>query len=269
MEIDSLIEEQAARRRLEISSLNCWDANVWLGKPVFFPLAETLTYTEIEELLRRYSLQGALVSHWDGLRLSAQDGNQALLETSGALPGNVFTIWTGLPTTPREQEPLPGFGRPDQKMRGVRLFPQTHNYQLSPWVVGELCEWCLEFKLPLFVWHVETRWNDVHDLAVSFPSLSIVVETQWQKILYHIRDLFSLLRSCPNILVESSNLIGQDYLTSMVNYFGADRLLLGSFLPVNDPLTAIGMILDADIDAAAKRQIAGGNIKRLLSEVRV
>jgi hypothetical protein len=269
MEIDLLIEEQAERRRQELASLPWWDANVWLGKPAFFPLAETLTYGDIDMPLRRYCLRGALISHWDGVRLSAQDGNQALLETSEALPENVYTIWTGLPTTPREQEPLPGFDRPDPKMRGVRLFPQTHNYQLSPWVVGELCEWCVEFNLPLFVWHVEIGWNDLHDLAAAFPKLSIVVETQWQKIIYHIRDLFSLLRSCSNVLVESSNFIGQDYLTSMVKHFGAERLLFGSFLPVNDPFAAIGMILDADIDAEVKRQIAGGNIKRLLSEVRI
>jgi predicted TIM-barrel fold metal-dependent hydrolase len=135
--------------------------------------------------------------------------------------------------------------------------------------VGELCEWCVEFNLPLFIWHVEVGWNDLHDLAVAFPKLSIVVETQWQKIIYHIRDLFSLLQSCSNVLVESSNFIGQDYLTSMVKHFGSERLLFGSFLPVNDPFTAIGMILDADIDAEAKRQIAGGNIKRLLSGVRI
>jgi hypothetical protein len=81
MEIDLLIGEQAERRRQEMTSLSWWDANVWLGKPAFFPLAETLTYGEIEMLMRRYCQQGVFVSHWDSVRLSAQDGNQALLET--------------------------------------------------------------------------------------------------------------------------------------------------------------------------------------------
>jgi predicted TIM-barrel fold metal-dependent hydrolase len=170
---------------------------------------------------------------------------------------------------PGEQGPLPGFERPDPCMRGVRLFPQSHRYQLSTWVVGQLCEWCLAYSLPLFLWHVEIQWNDVHALATAFPKLKIVIETQWQKILYHVRDLFSLMRSCGNILVESSNFIGQDHLTYLVKNFGAERLLFGSFLPVNDPYTAIGMVLDADISQAEKVKIAGGNLRKLIGEVQL
>jgi hypothetical protein len=184
------------------------------------------------------------------------------------LPPNLYTIWTGLPTALREQDPLPGFAPLHERMRGVRLFPQTHHFSLSPWVVGELCEWCIEHRMPVFVWHVEIRWDDLHGLASAFPSLNLVVETQWQKILYHVRDLAALLRSCPNVHVETSNFIGQDHITQFVKTFGAERLLFGSFLPVNDPYTAIGMILDADISDGEKERIAGGNLRRLVEEVR-
>ncbi len=269
MEVDTLIECIAGQKRAQFKELELFDANLWLGKPEFFPLAPALSPEQIKPLLQDYHLQGALVSHWDAVWLSAQDGNLSLLKAGDALPENVYTVWTGLPVMPREQDPLPGFDRPDPKMRGLRLFPQTHKYQLSPWVVGELCEWCIQYNLPLFLWHVEIGWNDVHDLAASFPKLPVVIETQWQKILYHIRDLFSLLRVCPNVLVESSNFVGHDYLTQMVKNFGAERLLFGSFLPVNDPYASIGMILDADINDEAKRQIAGKNLQRLLAEVRI
>ena len=197
----------------------------------------------------------------------AQDGNLALDEAAKALPAATYTVWTGLPTVPREQDPLPGFGPPSPRLRGVRLFPQSHRYQLSPWVVGQLCEWCIAYGLPLFLWHVEIRWNDVHALATAFPRLNIVIETQWQKILYHIRDLFSLMGACGNVLVESSNFIGQDHVSYLVRNFGAERLLFGSFLPVNDPYAALGTVLDADISQAEKQQIAGGNLQKLIAEV--
>jgi predicted TIM-barrel fold metal-dependent hydrolase len=135
-------------------------------------------------------------------------------------------------------------------------------------VVGELCEWCAGRGMPLFLWHVETRWEEVHALALAFGRLRVVIETQWQKILYHIRDLFSLLKACPNVLVESSNFIGQDHVTQLVRSFGAERLLFGSFLPVNDPYASIGTILDADISPEEKALIAGGNLRRLVGEVR-
>jgi uncharacterized protein len=149
------------------------------------------------------------------------------------------------------------------------LFPKTHQYQLAAWVVGELCEWCSEHHVPLFVWHVEVDWGSVQALAAAFPGLSIVVESQWQKILYHNRDLFSLLKACPNVCLESSNFIGQDNVSAFVRSFGAERLLWGSFLPVNDPYASIGMVLDADIKEEEKRLIAGGNLRRLIAEVKL
>jgi len=266
--VDRIIEKRASEKLVRILELALFDANLWLGKPLFFPLAEELLPSELEPLLGKFHIQGALVSHWDAVRLSAQDGNQALMAASKILPKFVYTVWTGLPTTPREQGPLPGFGPSDPLVRGVRLFPQTHHFQLAPWVVGELCTWCVEHNLPLFLWHVEIRWDDVHAIALAFPRLHIVIETQWQKILYHVRDLLSLLKTCPNVLVESSNFIGQDHITQLVRSFGAERLIFGSFLPVNDPYAAIGMILDADISPQEKALIAGGNLRRLVEEVR-
>ena len=153
-------------------------------------------------------------------------------------------------------------------MRGVRLFPRTHHFQLSPWVIGSLCEWCVSRRLPVFLWHTEVDWESLHGLAVAFPTLTIVVDTQWQKILYHNRDLFSLLDACANVLVESSNLLGQDFVSWMARRWGAERIVFGSFLPAADPWSAIGMILDADISAEEKALIAGGNARGVVAQVR-
>jgi hypothetical protein len=268
LENDRDIERTTAEKRGQLRELSAFDANIWLGRPAFFPLAKELHPAEAGTVLQEYGLQGALISHWDSVRFSAQDGNLALMDAGGALPENVFTVWTGLPTVPREQEPLPGFGSHDPRLRGVRLFPKTHQFQLAPWVVGELSEWCIERRIPLFLWHVEIEWSSMHALAAAFPRLRIVIETQWQKILYHNRDLFSLLRACPNIMVESSNLVGQDNVGYLVKNFGAERLLFGSFLPVNDPYAAIGMILDADISEDEKKLVAGGNLRKIIAEVK-
>ena len=276
MNIEQRIETTAEQKRGQLEGLGLFDTNLWLGRPAFFPLASALAPEGLGRLAREYGLRGALLSHWDSVHLSAQDGNlaltnagQAIREAGRELPEGVFTIWTGLPTAIREQEPLPGFSRPDATMRGVRLFPQTHHFSLSPWVVGELCEWCVEHRLPLFLWHVEFRWDDLHSLAGAFPHLALVVETQWQKILYHMRDLAALLGSRPNVYLETSNFIGQDHLAQFVGRFGPGRLLFGSFLPVNDPFASIGMILDADIPDADKAAIAGGNLRHLLEGVRL
>jgi hypothetical protein len=266
--LDQSIAESSRERRALAEDLGLLDANLWLGQPGFFPLAEQIDPGRLGDTLREYHLSGAMVSHWDSVRLSAQEGNRALVAADRLLPDGVWTVWTGLPLASGEPGPLPGSGPLYGRVRGVRLFPRTHNYLLAPWAIGGLCEWCTEHGLPLFVWHVETDWEQLHGLAKAFPRLTIVVDTQWQKILYHNRVLAGLLDDCANVMVESSNLIGQDFIGWMVRRWGAERILFGSFLPANDPFSAIGMILDADISLEQKALIAGGNARRLVAGVR-
>jgi hypothetical protein len=268
MNLDKRIADVSAKRRARIEELDFLDCSLWLGEPDYFALAEEIPAGSLAETLREYGLRGALLSHWDGVRLSAQEGNQALLDADEVLPEGTWTVWTGLPLATGEPGPLPGSGSPQRRARGVRLFPKTHRFQLSPWVIGSLCEWCAAHRLPLFIWHVEADWEQLHALARAFPKLPIVVDTQWQKILYHNRDLASLLDDCANVMVESSNLIGQDFIAWIVRRWGATRILFGSFLPAADPLAAIGMILDADISRGDMALIAGGNARRLIGEVR-
>jgi hypothetical protein len=265
--IEQSIEFISRQKRTAIEKLQLFDANMWLGRALHFPLAEEVSPTELAEILQRYNISGGLVSHWDGPALSAQDGNDALVKLGEDLPDTIHTVWTGLPLLPREQGPLPGFNKPDSRMRGVRLFPKTHRYTLSPWAVGSLCRWCIEYGLPLFLWHVEVEWDSLYSLAKAFPELNIVLESQWQKILYHNRTLYSLLQDNENVYLEISNFIGQDFITHGVSTLGAGRFVYGSFLPQNDPLACAGMLIDADISDEDKKRIACSNMRSLLEGV--
>ena len=269
MGIDEVIEEISREKSEAVRGLQLFDTNIWLGKPLHFPLAAELDVSFLEDVLQRYSIHGGLLSHWDGPALSAQEGNRALLDLQESLSENLYTIWTGLPLLPREQGPLPGLEKPDARMRGVRLFPKSHHYTLSPWVVGDLCRWCIGYGLPVFLWHVEIEWESVYNLAKAFPELKIIVESQWQKILYHNRNFYSLLINNENVFLETSNFVGQDFITHAVQTLGAEHLLFGSFLPQNDPWTSIGMLMDADISDRCKRLIAGENMRTLLHGVRI
>jgi len=264
--IEMTLEHMIEERRALAQRLRFFDAGLWLGPPAGFPTAEELPPARLGELLRAYHLTGGLVSHWWGKTLSAQDGNRALLE---ALPDGdeLFAVWTGLPLLPGDDGPLPGVGELPAQVRAVRLFPKTHHYPLADWCVGTLCAWLSGRKLPLFIWHTETDWPSLYRLARAFPDLPLVVETQVQKILYHTRPLFALLRDCPNVRVELSNFAGQGFLEYAVREYGAARLLYGSFLPMSDPWVPMGLVLDADIGDAEKALIAGGNLRRLVREV--
>jgi predicted TIM-barrel fold metal-dependent hydrolase len=125
----------------------------------------------------------------------------------------------------------------------------------------------IDHRLPLFIWHVELDWVSLYALAQQFSELTIIIETQTQKILYHTRPLFALMRRCRNVLLELSNFVGVRAIEYAVGEFGAERLVFGSFQPMNDPLVPMGMILDAEISPSEKAWIAGGNLRRLIEQV--
>lgn len=264
MNIETRINEESAARREEVEGLGFFDAGLWLGEPSGFPFAEPLDPLSVPGVLSAYGMTQALLSHWDGSVVSAQDGNRSLIEAESGLPDTVFTVWTGLPLFPEEREPLPGLGEPHPRMRGVRLFPKAHKYPLAKWMTGSLCAWMTERRLPLFIQHVETDWPALYTLAGEFPDLQIVVESQWQKVIYHTRPLFNLMKDRRNVLLETSNLVSGDIFAWAVKEVGAEQLIFGSFAPVSDPLVPMGMILDSDVSDEEKRLAAGGNLRRIL-----
>lgn len=265
--MEARIGQMCRTRRERAGKLAFFDAGIWLGQPVGFPLARQLPPGELASVVGKDFVTGGLVSHWRGKTVSAQDGNVALAAVLPALPDDTYVVWTGLPLYPVEPGPLPGHGDLAEGVRGVRVFPKSHNYPLAGWVIGSLCNWLAERRLPLFIWHVELDWSSLHALAGEFPELKIVVETQTQKILYHSRPLFALMQQCRNVLVEISNFVGPRFIEHCVRQLGAERLIFGSFQPMNDPLVPIGMVLDAEISDSEKALIAGGNLRGLINGV--
>ena len=261
------LDAMRSRRKELADRLRFFDANVWLGPAQGFPLAEELTVDRLETELADRLIAGALVSHWRGKTVSAQQGNADVCDALADRGENLFAVWTALPLFPAEATgPLPGVGDLPERVRAVRVFPKSHHFPLDPWCVGSLCEWLVEHRMPLLAWHVELDWPALYRLAQAFPKLSIVVETQTQKILYHTRPLFALMRDCPNVHVELSNFAGAGFVEYAVHEFGVDRLVFGSFLPVSDPFVPMGMVLDADIPEQDKKRIAGDNLRRLIGE---
>jgi predicted TIM-barrel fold metal-dependent hydrolase len=124
-----------------------------------------------------------------------------------------------------------------------------------------------ENRIPLFIQHVETQWNDLHLLAETYTELNIIVESQWQKIIYHTRPLFNLMKAHRNIVLETSNFVCSNILEYGVGELGADRFIFGSFAPMNDPFVPIGMIIDARISDEEKILIAGDNLRHILHGV--
>lgn len=258
------LEEQLRR---EARALDAFDAGSWLGRTPAFPSMKEGTPELLEKIHERVGIGGALVSHWLGSQDCSQEPNGLLLrEIEGH--DNWYAVLTLQPLFPADPGApcSPEWAWPG-RAKAARVFPATFRFSLVEWCVGSLCEFLIERRVPLFVFHTETTFQDLYAIAQRYPDLRIVLESQVKKIMYHTRMVLPLLKACPNIYLEISNFCTQGMIEYTVNALGADRLVFGAFVPVNDPLAPLGLLLQADIPQDCKRAIAGGTIRGLISEV--
>ena len=70
----------------------------------------------------------------------------------------------------------------------------------------------------------------------------------------------------PNVYLETCSTYRTPGLIELlVETVGADRVLFGTDMPLMDPRAQLGKIITARISDEAKRQVLGGNARRLLS----
>lgn len=261
--IEHTIKDMAEDRRQQAKQLNAYDASLWLGRPRGFPLAREMDLDGLRVAMAECYISGGLISHWDGHSISAQAGNEALLSRESILDiADIGVILTGLPLFTVEGGPLTGHSHLPENVRAVRIFPKTHGFPLTNWMLGSLVPWMMDRYQPMFIWHTELDWNELYYFARRLPQLNIVIESQHRKIIYHMRPLLTLMRDCPNVYLEISNLTGPAFDLTL-QCIGPERLIFGSFLPVNDPLVPLGMILDAKIPDSDRKLVAGDNLRRL------
>jgi len=93
------------------------------------------------------------------------------------------------------------------------------------------------------------------------------VEGTGKKILYDNRIFCRLLEDCANLHLELHNLVNGLGIEDIVERFGPERLVYGSYAPVRQPGAAQMAVAYSRLSDDAKRQIAGDNLRRLLSKV--
>ena len=262
------LKETAAQMCGEAESLNLFDASCWLGLSSAFPLMEEGTPELLESVHRKSFVKEALVSHWATSNDSCPAGNRTLLAEIRK-HDNWYATITLNPLFPQDpgSPSAAGWTWP-KKVKAARVFPAAFHYALTDWCAGSLCELLLKRRLPLFVLHTETTFPDLYQIAKRYPKLQIILESQTRKIIYHMRMVLPLMKECPNVHLEISNCSSQGMIEYIVNNIGSRQLIFGTFAPANDPLVPLGLLLGAGISHKDKSAIAGGNIRRIISEVR-
>jgi len=243
------------------------DSNTWIGPCAGPAFARAESVDDLLVVLDDARTPEALVSHFASLHYDPAQGNELLLGSVESREG----LWAAVVLTPDTRGELDADECLKQmlnrKARAARLFPRSHSFGLQEWLSGPLLSAMERRRLPLILQHSEQGWAEIRSLCLAHPALPVLVEGTGKKILYDNRVFYQLLADCPNFHLELHNLTNYLGVEDIVSRFGADRLIYGSYAPVNEPAAAQMVVTHARVSDGAKKQIAGGNIRRLIAEV--
>jgi len=270
-----------------------FDCNCGFGVPAKPFGAVFASASELVEELDWCGVGEALVWHVAQAGESPQAGNRLVLggraRGTGTVPGasgdipRLHPTWAILPpqTELAVLAALAPFGRDGRPtadrevgcfltamkaadVRALRAYPEECHYFLNGLTFGPLLEEMVARRIPLFI---GPRWPEVTALLGEFPELTLVVlnHSDWGDDRY----FRPLIERYGRLYLDTSNYQLERGLAAFVGRYGPERLLYGSGSPNLQMGAAMLTLAHADMSDEAKAAIAGDNLRRLLSEVKL
>lgn len=251
----------------EGGTLGLLDCNLALGYPVAGAFEACGSAGELIDTVKPSGITGGVAWHIAQRDYDPAEGNRLLAE---AIDGceSLWGCWTILP--PRTREVITDFFFQKMKLSrvvGLRVFPDQQRFQLRRTAFGGFLEEVESRRIPLFLSAEQgITWPSVYDLLEELPALTCVLCDIG--IAGVDRETWPLLDAYPNVYVETSMLsLGEGGVEAMVREFGSERLLFGTGFPARYAEAAALQLLHADISESDRANIAGANLRRLISEV--
>lgn len=257
-----------------MSDWRFFDANCTVGRHL--KLAPEGLHT-VEDLLAdmdHHGIAEALVVHSLSRETHPLLGNPRALEAVSA-SDRLHAAWAAVHPVARDDQPPPEqlLEQMHQNHIGALfLFTRQYRIDLSAWCIDRLLAPFAEEGVPVFInpneigpmgiGMDETDWGQVVELCQRWPSLPVVVSEG--RMRREHRTLLQALDTCPNLKLEISGLWLYGAIEFIVERFGANRLLFGSNWPTYGQHMTVATLAMADIDADAKRKIAGDNLRELM-----
>lgn len=196
---------------------------------------------------------------------AAQTGNRLVLEACADQP-RLHPTWAILPPQTEELGTVPDFlaGMRHNGVKALRAYPDQHRYLLNGLTFGPLLEEMTARHIPLLV---GPQWQTLTDLLAEFPRLIVIVvrHGDWGDDRYYR----PLVERYPGFHLDTSSYQQDGGLAAHVARYGHDRLLYGSGFPEIQMGGAILQLAGSGLQDEATEAIAGGNVRRLLSEVKL
>lgn len=247
-------------------NLPFYDCNCLIGMRPYRHRTSPETLQDYLADFEYYDIMGALVHHAQAVEYAQDYGNRKLLEEIADYP-QLMPEWVVIPHwagdfAPPETlvEEMLALG-----VRAARIYPASHTFPVIPEVCGPLFEALQEARIPLFVDVTQLELNATINLAKQYPELPVVLcGVAWASD----RIIFARFHETPNLHLETWAFQGHRAYERFVKAFGSERLLFGTDLPNRSPGAARMMTCYEQISDEDRRNIAGGNLLRLLGNVR-
>ena len=147
-----------------------------------------------------------------------------------------------------------------KKMVAAKMFPASQIFSPCEDVMGEYYTVLEENGILLLVDKAQIGWPDLAELLKNHPKLNVLIQgVSWSD--FH--NLAAYMKKYPNLYTDLSNMQANFAVEIIAKQFGADRICVGSGLPLMCPGAARGFIDYAQITDEEKQLMAGGNLARL------
>lgn len=253
--------------------MEIFDCNACFGVFTVPPPAFAETAEELLEEMAFCGIHRALVTIAAMREESPIVGNALVVEALRDFD-DLYPSWAILPPQTGE------VGSPDalvarMKEQGVRVlwaFPSEHKYLLNGTTFGSLFEVMIERRIPLFLSLTENSgglggWALVDAVLRDFPRLRLVVTDHgcWGQDRY----FRPLVERYDDVYIDTARFELDGGIADFCRAYGPDRLLFGTGYPRNNMGGALLTVAHADIREKEREAILGGNLERLLGEVRL
>jgi len=250
--------------------LDFFDCNAAYGmetRPPEYPTVATVAQLRAEML--RAGVKKAIVSRVEQAQGGMLSANAMLADDLRDLDH----LWGTWGIVPKETHEVPDPEQMPEAMKrdriiGWRLYPEKARFLMRGFALREWCEVAFERKIPIFIDTSHgASLSQVADLLEAFPNLTVVLTFAncWPSDRY----LRPFVSTFPNVYLDLSYMLTDYGIESFVGEYGAGRLLYGSAFPVSYFGANMLMVRHAKIAAADKVAIAGGNLARIVQEVRL
>ena len=149
----------------------------------------------------------------------------------------------------------------DHGVRSVRLLPKLHNYPFLDWVVKPWLQWLASENIHVWIPFDQIDPSELHETLKEHRDLNVVLA----EVPYgHAAWALHLLRSLPNLHIDTSRFLSTDGVSKLMDAVGDRRILYGSRFPDSAMGPNLYHLHRCGLGESSLAAICSGNLKRML-----